>query len=78
MDTGIKRKVDELGRIVLPIEIRRSLDIEERDSLEIYINGDSIILKKWHPNCIFCGSQENVTTYKEKFVCEKCIKDLKN
>ena len=77
LDTGIKRKVDELGRIVLPIEIRRSLDIEERDSLEIYLENDSIVLKKWHPNCVFCNSQENVTTYKGKHVCKSCIKELK-
>ncbi len=52
--TGIVRKVDELGRIVLPIEMRRTLDIAERDALEIYVEGASVILKKYKPSCIFC------------------------
>ena len=52
--TGIVRKVDELGRIVLPIEMRRTLDIAEKDALEIYVEGDSIILRKYQPACIFC------------------------
>ena len=51
--TGIVRKVDELGRIVLPIELRRTLEIAERDSLEIYVEGSTIILKKYEPACIF-------------------------
>ena len=50
--TGIVRKVDELGRVVLPIELRRSLDIEEKDALEIYVDGNSVILKKYEPDCI--------------------------
>lgn len=74
--TGITRKVDELGRIVLPIELRRKMNIEEKDSLEIYVEGNSIILKKYEPACIFCGSSKNVTTYKEKNVCAGCIKEL--
>ena len=53
--TGIVRKVDELGRIVLPIELRRTLDIAEKDAIEIYVDGESIILKKYEPTCIFCG-----------------------
>ena len=53
--TGIVRKVDELGRIVLPIELRRTLDIAEKDSIEIYVDGSSIILKKYEPTCVFCG-----------------------
>ena len=54
--TGIVRKVDELGRIVLPIELRRTLDIAERDELEIYLDDDKVILKKYEPSCIFCNS----------------------
>ena len=54
--TGIVRKVDELGRIVLPIELRRTLNIDIRDPLEIYVDGESIMLKKYQPACIFCGS----------------------
>lgn len=53
--TGIVRKVDELGRVVLPIELRRNLDIKEKDALEIYVDEDKIILKKYEPACIFCN-----------------------
>ncbi len=75
--TGIVRKVDELGRIVLPIEMRRTLDIAERDSLEIYVDGDSIILKKYQPACIFCETARDVINYKGKNVCPDCINKLK-
>lgn len=75
--TGIVRKVDELGRIVLPIELRRTLDIDLRDPLEIYVEGDKIILKKYNPSCIFCGSGKNIFIYHEKNVCEECIDELK-
>jgi len=75
--TGIVRKVDELGRIVLPIELRRTLDIAERDSLEIFVDGSSIILKKYQPSCIFCDDAREVITFKGKNVCPACIKALK-
>lgn len=75
--TGIVRKVDELGRIVLPIEMRRTLDIAERDALEIYVEGSSVILKKYKPSCIFCDSSKDVVQFKGKNVCPKCLKDLK-
>jgi len=74
--TGIVRKVDELGRIVLPIELRRTLDIAERDSLEIYVSEDYIVLKKFHPTCIFCGSTKGITTFKDKNVCAACAAQL--
>lgn len=74
--TGIVRKVDELGRIVLPIELRRTLDIAERDSLEIYVDGASIVLRKYQPACIFCDDARNVVNYKGKNVCPNCIKAL--
>lgn len=74
--TGIVRKVDELGRIVLPIELRRTLDIDIKDSIEIYVENDAIILKKYEPTCIFCGSSENLSTFHEKNVCEKCLKEI--
>lgn len=64
--TGIVRKVDELGRIVLPIELRRTLDIAEKDSMEIYIEGDTIILKKYQPACIFCDNARDIVTYRGK------------
>ena len=74
--TGIVRKVDELGRIVLPIELRRTLDIAERDPLEIYVDGSSIILKKYMPACIFCGESRDVVQFKGKNVCPKCLEVL--
>ena len=75
--TGIVRKVDELGRIVLPIEMRRTLDIGEKDALEIYVEGSSVILKKYKPSCVFCGATKDITVFKGKNICPKCLKELK-
>lgn len=75
--TGIVRKVDELGRIVLPIEMRRTLDIAEKDALEIYVEGSSVILKKYKPSCIFCDSAKDVSVFKGKNICPKCLRELK-
>ena len=75
--TGIVRKVDELGRIVLPIEMRRTLDIGEKDALEIYVEGSSVILKKYKPSCVFCDATEDITVFKGKNICPKCLKELK-
>ncbi len=74
--TGIVRKVDELGRVVIPIELRRTLDIAEKDALEIYVDADKIILKKYEPACVFCGSADNVVNYKNKNVCQACLKEM--
>ena len=76
--TGIVRKVDELGRIVLPIELRRTLDIAEKDSMEIYIEGDSIILKKFQPACIFCGEAKGVVAFEGRNICPACRKKIGN
>ena len=76
--TGIVRRVDELGRIVLPIELRRTLEIEERDALEVYVDGASIVLKKYQPACIFCGNAKNVAAYKGKNICRACLRQLKS
>lgn len=76
--TGIVRKMDSLGRIVLPIELRRTLDIADKDPLEIFVDGSSIVLKKSSSSCIFCGGSKGVVAFKEKSVCPKCLKDLKN
>ena len=75
--TGIVRKVDELGRIVLPVELRRTLDIAEKDSLEIYVDDNRIILKKYEPTCIFCGNSKDVITFKGKNICPACLSELK-
>ncbi|MCX5779544.1 MAG: AbrB/MazE/SpoVT family DNA-binding domain-containing protein [Firmicutes bacterium] len=74
--TGVVRRVDELGRIVIPIELRRTMGIEEKDALEIYVDGDKIILKKYEPACIFCGNAEDVTNYKGKNMCKSCMTEL--
>ena len=76
--TGIVRKVDELGRIVLPIELRRTLNIEIKDPLEIYVDGESIMLNKYQPACVFCGSSDNIKQIKGKNVCGNCVKELQN
>ena len=75
--TGIVRKVDELGRIVLPIELRRTLEIAEKDSLEIYVDGSSIVLKKYEPSCVFWNDAKNVLNYKGKNICPNCLAELK-
>ncbi|HNR04734.1 MAG TPA: AbrB/MazE/SpoVT family DNA-binding domain-containing protein [Bacillota bacterium] len=75
--TGIVRKVDELGRVVIPIELRRTLNIEEKDSLEIYVDGEHIILKKYEPACIFCGNAKDVVQYKGKNICPACMEEFK-
>ncbi|MEG0830427.1 MAG: AbrB/MazE/SpoVT family DNA-binding domain-containing protein [Anaerovoracaceae bacterium] len=75
--TGIVRKVDELGRIVLPIELRRTLNIKIKDPIEIYVDGDMIMLKKYEPSCIFCGSNESIHVINGKNICQNCIDELK-
>ena len=74
--TGIVRPVDTLGRIVLPVELRRSLNIEFKDSLEIFVDGEYIMMKKYQPCCIFCDSMDDITSYHGKNVCKKCIEKL--
>ena len=74
--TGVVRKVDELGRVVLPIELRRTLGIAEKDGLEIFVEGERVILRKYQPACLFCDSAEEVTTFKGKLVCKSCYSEL--
>lgn len=74
--TGIIRKVDELGRIVLPIELRNALNIAQKDPLEIFVEGSSIILKKHEDNCIFCGNSKQLVEYKGKLICSKCLENV--
>lgn len=75
--TGIVRKVDELGRIVLPAELRRTLNIAEKDPLEIYVDGDSVILRKHEDRCIFCESKEHILAFQGKHIYLKCLAQLK-
>ena len=74
--TGIIRKVDDLGRIVLPIELRRTLDIAERDELEIFMEDDRIVLKKYEPACVFCSSEQGLISYRGKNICQECAKRI--
>ena len=74
--TGITRKIDELGRVVIPIELRRTMNIEEKDALEIYTDGDRIILKKYQPACLFCGNAEDVIHHKGKNICKGCLGEI--
>ena len=74
--TGVVRRVDELGRIVIPIELRNKLGIAEKDPLEIYVDGSNIVLKKFETNCVFCGSSKKLVEYEDKLICNKCIKKL--
>ncbi len=75
--TGITRKVDDLGRFVLPIEIRRSLDIKENDALEIFTDENQIVLKKYLPACVFCKEADDVVLFEDKRICRRCIDRLK-
>ena len=76
--SGIVRKVDNLGRIVIPIEIRRALSIEIKDPIEISLDGDSIILKRQRAACALCGSNENIRKIGEKYICASCAENIKN
>ena len=74
--TGIIRRVDELGRVVIPIEIRNQFNKIKKDPIEIYVEGSNIILKKFEPNCVFCGSSKDLVEYKDKLICSKCAESI--
>ncbi len=76
--TGIIRDVDRMGRVVIPKEIRSQLKIESEDSLEIFMDGDSIVLKKYKPACFFCDTLDEIVNYKGYNVCINCIENLKS
>ena len=71
--TGIVRKIDQLGRIVIPKELRNTLEINDFDPIEILMDNDNIVLRKYRPSCIFCGNNDYVTSYKGKLICHYCI-----
>jgi len=75
--TGVVRQVDELGRIVIPKELRDTLGIQIKDSLEIFVDGEMIILRKYDPGCLFCGNAYNVIYFKSKLICRDCMADVK-
>jgi len=74
--TGIVRKVDELGRLVIPIELRRTMGINIKDDMEIYLDAENIILEKYEPACLFCGNTENLKPSGKRIVCTDCINRL--
>ena len=75
--TGMVRKVDELGRIVLPAEIRQSMDIQVKDAVEIFTDENRIILQKYHPGCIFCKNVDRIVYFQDKRICAECLETLK-
>ncbi len=75
--TGIVRKIDDLGRMVIPIELRKTMNIDRKDPMEIYVDNEKIILKKYEPACIFCGNAENTFDFKGKTICNECAEDMK-
>ncbi len=75
--TGIVRRVDELGRVVIPIELRNKFDIQVKDPIEIYVQENTIVLKKYEPNCIFCGNSKNLISYNDKLICKKCAEKIR-
>ncbi|MFW6035262.1 MAG: AbrB/MazE/SpoVT family DNA-binding domain-containing protein [Halothermotrichaceae bacterium] len=74
--TGIVRKIDNLGRIVLPKELRNTMNIDKKDPMEIYVDKDTVILKKYQPACIFCGNADEVFEYKGKVICKECLEKM--
>ena len=74
--TGIVRQVDELGRIVLPIELRRTMNINTKDSMEIYTDGNQIILKTYEPACIFCNTASDIIQYNGNNICKDCLREM--
>lgn len=75
--TGIVRKIDNLGRVVLPIELRRNFDIDREDPVEIFVDENYILLKKYQPACIFCNDAKDVINFKGKNVCQHCLAEMK-
>ena len=75
--TGMFRQLDSLGRIVLPIELRRSLNINTKDLLEIMVEGRTVVLRKYDPNCAFCGNGGKLVPYRDKMICKRCLEELK-
>ena len=75
--TGIVRRIDELGRVVLPIELRRTMNLEVRDAVEIFMEGDAIVLKKYEASCLFCGGNHQLTEFRGKQICGECVRRIR-
>lgn len=76
--TGIVRKIDDLGRMVIPIELRKTMNIDKKDPMEIYVDEEKIILKKYEPACIFCGNADEIFEFEGKSVCHECVDKMAN
>ena len=76
--TGFVKKIDDLGRILIPKEIRSSMELDNKDSLEIFIESDRIILQKYQPSCIFCKNADNVVFFEGRRICAECLSKLKS
>ena len=76
--TGIVRKIDDLGRMVIPIELRKTMDIDKKDPMEIFVDGDKIVLTKYEPACIFCGNADETIEFKDKVICQDCMEEMDN
>ena len=74
--TGIVRKIDDLGRMVIPKELRDKMDINRKDPMEVFVDNDSIVLKKYQPGCFLCGNIDNTKEIKGKIICEQCLKEI--
>ena len=75
--TGIVRRIDELGRVVLPVELRRTLELDVKDQVEIFTQDNAIVLRKYQPSCIFCGGAKNIEAFRGKLVCAECRRQLR-
>lgn len=73
---GVVRKVDQLGRIVLPKSLRKRYRMNEGDPVEILVQGDHILLERYRPRCVFCGEVEQVAEYREKYICTGCLGEM--
>ena len=76
--TGYTRDIDNVGRLVIPIDIRKAVDIKKGDKLEFFIDADSIIIRKYSPTCVFCKSSENLSPFKGNVLCKQCLEELQN
>lgn len=76
--TGFVKRIDELGRILIPKELRASMEIESKDALEIFVDGDRIVFQKYQPACIFCNSADDIVFFEGRRICASCLSKLKN
>lgn len=74
--TGIVRELDALGRVVIPMEMRKTMKIDKSTPLEIFVEGENIILRKYEPTCLFCGNATELVTYQERKICKDCLEKI--